>query len=374
VTSVLVVLDSNVLFDDPVMVRETASEVLKLLSPAGAILVFSPVVVAELKRHRLDAIRDLGAEADSRVKRLSRLAGVSAAEALHDTNTMRSAAAARLDARWNEILNQDCVDLASWPAIDVREMVQRELERRRPFMDKEPGTIGHRDTVIWLGVLELAEHEPADDVVFVTADKGFLASSTLHPHLVEDLCERGLERQVEHLPSLQALVVKLREAMESTGWESWRKPKVVDAIAEELSRLDASEFTPHWDAREGDVASPRFDLGLPVGTGDWTLTHIDGPTELTIHDAPYEATEVACTFVAEVGLSGFMEKYEWYSDDHPEVELWDADWSDHVVSIETFQRVRFRAEVAIDDVEEVVREVNLLAVATEGPDGGITLG
>lgn len=41
-----IVFDTNVLFDDPVMVRDAASRVLDLLGPARATLVFSPVVRA----------------------------------------------------------------------------------------------------------------------------------------------------------------------------------------------------------------------------------------------------------------------------------------------------------------------------------------
>ncbi|MCW2772836.1 MAG: hypothetical protein JWN91_1162 [Nocardioides sp.] len=56
-----IVLDSNALFDDPVMVRTVSKKVLALLVPARATLVFSPIVLRELDRQRRDGVEGLQA-------------------------------------------------------------------------------------------------------------------------------------------------------------------------------------------------------------------------------------------------------------------------------------------------------------------------
>lgn len=177
-----VVLDTNALFDDPVMVRAVSKKVLELLVPARATMVFSPVVLGELNRQRRDDVEDLRAPIRSRVKKLAAFAGVDPAALLTEAQVMVDAADDRWTSRWNEILAGDNVEVGAWPEVDSQQMTERELGRRRPFMHKDPGTIGHRDTLIWLGVVELARDDPDDDIIFVTADKGFLDGTDLHPH------------------------------------------------------------------------------------------------------------------------------------------------------------------------------------------------
>jgi hypothetical protein len=69
--------------------------------------------------------------------------------------------------------------------------VKRELDYRRPFLRKEVGTIGHRDTVIWLGLVELAKSFPGDTIFFVTNDDGFKENKKLHPELIAEIETAG---------------------------------------------------------------------------------------------------------------------------------------------------------------------------------------
>lgn len=59
-----------------------------------------------------------------------------------------------------------------WPEAPLRPLVERELARRRPFLDMKDGTVGQRDAVIWLGLLDLAVSRPGDEIVFLTSDRG----------------------------------------------------------------------------------------------------------------------------------------------------------------------------------------------------------
>lgn len=368
-----IVLDTNVLFNDPVMVKEVSRKILGLLVPARSTLVFSPVVIAELERQRHDDVEDLRETIRSRVKRLAALAGTDAATLLAETQSMVDAADARWTSRWREILSNDNVEVAAWPRTDSRQMAERELGRRRPFLDKDPGTIGHRDTLIWLSVVELAHEDPSEDIVFVTGDKGFLADNHLHPHLVDDLDEVGARHAVTHVDSMHPLVAELQKATETSGWEAWREPRIETLLYEQIQSLDAKDFAEHWDERDGGPAAPTFDLGLPFTDHDWHLNYVDGPQDLEIEEAEFGSHELICTFIADIHLSGFMNKFDWYTDDHPEVDLWDADWNDHVVSIDASRRVRLRARFEIDDHEETAYFDEFLDSEVVPEPGGITI-
>lgn len=369
-----VVLDTNVLFDDPVMIRDAARRMLELLVPARATLIFSPVVLGELNRRRRDDVEDLHAPTRSRIRKIAALAGVDSSALLAQTREMVEAADDRWSARWNEVLADSNVEVGVWPKVDSQQMAERELARRRPFMDKDPGTVGHRDTLIWLGVVELAREDPDDEILFVTADKGFLSNSGLHPHLVEDLDQAGAPHTVTWLKSLPALVAALQQATETSGWDAWREPRVAELLYDEIQALAAHDFAEHWDERDGGTAAPTFDVGLPFTGHDWDLTNADGPQDLRLEEAAFGADELICMFVVDISLSGFMDKFEWYSDDHPEVDLWDADWNDHVVSVEASRRVRLRARFEIDDNDEVAYFDEFLDSEVVPEPGAVTLG
>lgn len=94
---------------------------------------------------------------------------------------------------------------------------------------------------------------------------------------------------------------------------------------------------------------------------DWVLSHVDGPHDLYIEEAAFVSDQsLECTFVVELLLSGFMDKGDWYADDHPQVDLWDADWNEHLVSVEAHKRVTFRASITVDDLREQAGVIELL--------------
>lgn len=372
--TVRIAFDSNALYSDPVMVREVSTKVLELLVPARATIVFSPVVLGELNRQRRDRVDDLRDPIRNRIKKLATLAGVDPGTLLEETQALVEAADDRWTSRWNEILSDDNVEVGEWPTTDSQMMAERELARRRPFLDTDNGTIGHRDTLIWLHVLELVQEDPSDHVIFVTADKGFLSGNGLHPHLIEDLGAAGGRHTVTCVGSMHALVAELEKATETSGWETWRVPRVSELLYDEIQDLGGYDFAEHWDPRDGGTEAPTFDVGLPFTGHDWELNNADGPQDLEIEAAQFGADELIVTFLLDIHLSGFMDKFEWYSDDHPEVDLWDADWNDHLVSVEATRRVRMRARFEIDDQEEVAHFDEFLSAEVVPEPGAVALG
>ena len=208
--------------------------------------------------------------------------------------------------------------------------------------------------MIWLTVLDELATEDEEELVFVTADKGFLGDDGLHKDLLEDI--QGLptghddDDRVSQVGSIAGLVTTLSALAASSKWDSWRRPTIEEVLFEDLQDLQVDTFVGTYDPRGGGIDAPEFDLGIPAGTGDdWTLDAVDGPSDLSVDEAPYGAEYVTCTFTADLSLTGFMDKAEWYADDHPALELWDSDWNDYVVQVQTSPTVRFRARIAIED-------------------------
>lgn len=369
-----ILFDSNALFDDPLLEHGAVARVLEILEPAHAVLLLSPVVEAELRRHYLDQVNGLSAAVESRLKRLARLAGNDVTDLLEQTREIQQNAAERWAARWQQLSREGLVERVDWPEITARELAERELARRRPFLEKDAGTVGQRDALIWLSVLEAAV-ESGEAVVFVTMDKGFLEKDGgLHPHLTEELRSSGVGGQVTRTHSFAGLIPLLVAELETSGWEEWRASAVEAAISDGLRDLAEDAFAPFWDPREGAEMPPQFDIGLPPTGNDWTIMYAEGPTALVMGTAPYGSTKIDVEFTADVGFDGFMAKSEWYADDHPGLDLWDADWNESLASVEAHIPLRVRATVSIDDRSQRAELSQLDAAERIETDGPLTIG
>ncbi|MEV0947156.1 PIN domain-containing protein [Rhodococcus sp. NPDC049939] len=84
------------------------------------------------------------------------------------------------------------------------EIAQRSVQCRRPYLDKKRHD-GYTDTLNWLTVLNLADRNPADEVVWVSDNPRVFGSgepAKLHDELWAELQERGLEGRVEWVGDL----------------------------------------------------------------------------------------------------------------------------------------------------------------------------
>lgn len=98
-----------------------------------------------------------------------------------------------------DTLSKQGVGIAPVPDISHTELVQRAIDRTKPFNENKGG---YRDSLIWFTVLEEAK---SNEVAFVSANhKDFQVEKggALHPHLVRDMESRSLsEDRIKIYPS-----------------------------------------------------------------------------------------------------------------------------------------------------------------------------
>ena len=79
------------------------------------------------------------------------------------------------------------IHVIPYPKTTHKEMVARELNRRKPFKDS---TKGYRDSLIWESIKEYCKQVPkGDDIVFLTENSDDFASKdkkTFHPDLIQN--------------------------------------------------------------------------------------------------------------------------------------------------------------------------------------------
>lgn len=97
---------------------------------------------------------------------------------------------------YEKILTKRCADLGikliSYPKITHREVVKRELDKRKPFKDS---TKGYRDALIWESLLDFSKGVSQDQPIVLlsqNSDDFAKGKNILHPDLVADCISLGM--------------------------------------------------------------------------------------------------------------------------------------------------------------------------------------
>lgn len=366
----LIVPDTNALFGDPLMLSDHSQKILALSQDAESAFVMSPVVVGEIRRQYLENHAVAAKTMSAQLRRFARTSGVDADQAAEAVQALGPAAEAAWKSRVDGLVGAGAWRLAEWPDCRADELVARELERRRPFIVTDKGSIGLRDTLIWLGVVQLLEETSEEPIVFVTKDNGFLDKSGLHSDLAQDLVDAGIDDDRLHIvTSLGALTPVLTQEISRVEDErsdrlGWRTAAIIGRIHDMLADLPLADYAPVWDEREGGLADPAFDLNVPTDVDEWTeVTSTDDTDEL---DFPEELHlgpgDLELEFQTSLQLEGFMHKSDWYLSETEDLVLADSDWNDQYVVVQVERKVTFRIKIMLGDEDDDVEIEDVLAV------------
>jgi len=260
------------------------------------------------------------------VKKLDRLIGA-------DINNLAAAkltSAVQDYGSWlTDRFTSDGCSIEPYPETSHRDIVARDLSRRKPF---ERSGKGYRDYLIWLTVLSILQR--GESVAFVTANSADFGSQELHAHLLHDLEELGLQAdQVLLLGSLgelqekvikpsnldevrQATLEEIRIQLESGDYhlalEAWLNDKSLDYVQDE------------YDARS---------LGLDYDDTCWVVSvqsvtdlEVQGVSDLSDH-------EMLIEFSAELELEVELTlRYGDYFSLSEDTEFSVTDWEDGSVT------------------------------------------
>nr|WP_239133792.1 PIN domain-containing protein [Rugosimonospora africana] len=312
--------------------------------------------MAELDRTTGDDLAGEHAALVTRIRNMGQRYHGSVEDLLTNLESMKSDARDRIVARRQQLAGTRGVLVEEWPTNSVQEIVERELARRRPFIDKENvGTIGHRDTVIWLGLLALAVTRPDDTVVFVTKDKGFLGSKgDLHSDLEADLAQHGVQAsRVKAMPDLFSVINVLRTQVEADQRRATAHAAIRQALHEYNKELMALQWGWEFDLRDGGLARPDIDADLPPEMETVTVSFIESEFDVAVEPSVAENDKpLRCTYKVDISFDGVMTKSEWYGNDYSRLELWDSDLNDQYVSVEAYRVLELIAEVTYDPAVE----------------------
>lgn len=276
---------------------------------------------------------------------------------------------------FNELLARPGVVYLQTPVDVTSRLVQRDLERRRPFLEigaKRKAT-GFRDAVIWESILELLQGgEEYSKIFFVTKDGTFIENHDLHPHLLDDLdaisVDRGRVVRVNTLFDALSQTNALLQTTEATESQARLLVMAGDAVFELIGEPVSPEMV-----YGGDYEYPGF---VQFATGPLESPIIEDFTQRSDFELVKadDTNTVTASATFEVSLEGFILKSELYAED-PEKFGGITDWNDHYFLTNTAMPVRavVKIDTSGDELEVVNVELHDPEVSESRPEFAVEL-
>jgi hypothetical protein len=332
--------DTNALHGNPYFKGKIAEDLLREVDLGDAELQLSPVVFAELHRQELDDVKDVLTAVTTTVRKKSRGISTKMPDVLARVDRALDETRREIDEQFAEVAQRNHVVITGWPPVSSREMGERELKRRRPFLEVETGgktaTIGHRDALIWEGVRESARRGAQDQVlIFVSNDKGFWDDkrTDLHQDLRDDLDADGIAPdRVVVVQNLAQARIKMQELRSEITPE---QAAVASALISATMKLEGERAGWVYDPREGGVEETELRLNLPTDLDDASIVAVDlvGDVEFV------PGTRYIARQRAELSINGSMSYADYYGDETMfDLELW-SEINDQYVDVQTTRRV-----------------------------------
>jgi rRNA-processing protein FCF1 len=247
-----IILDSNVVFNDPLLESTHLRALVPFLSSKDIELCIPEVVLEEIVRHFKSDYKD----ALVKLKKATRLAAVIGLELNHLPPVEEAVEQYR--SKLQERLNDIPARIIGIPGIDAREFLHRDLNQRKPF---DSTGRGFRDSLIWESVLaELEDH--SEDVALISNDNAFSSPDEdnedtllIHPDLHEDLKAREIpSSRIALFRSLHAFTSKFPPIVAKAAYR--RGQDIEGTVAE---GINVEEILQKY----GDYAAERVHQDLP---------------------------------------------------------------------------------------------------------------
>lgn len=314
----VVIFDANPLYGLRTLSGASFGSLLALARLRVIRLVVPEVVVHELARQGAKEFNDKHSKLRNAVKELNDVIGAArsvdviarpSAAADGPEPLERSAVYEALET----FLGGKRVWIARYPEVSVAELLERDLDRRKPF--SETGK-GFRDALIWATIRDLcAEEDPATPVLFVTNNSDdFGASKTkmeLHPHLRDELDADRSFTIVEDLRAVTGhpLIAPLIESLRTLDGREPARARIAELVNETLSDLSGRDLVTVVGVWDGDVIS---DSPLPSALHDTGFNDIAPDMETIAYDVlrTGEGNErvVRVTVEADCDIEGYIDR------------------------------------------------------------------
>ena len=234
------------------------------------------------------------------------------------------------------------IQVIPYPTVDVKALVSKDLNVKKPFKETKEGNIGYRDAIIWESIKTICKppKELIEDhqIEFLTENTRDFAGpdSALHPELVAEVKEAGFAENVV------ALIPNVNEFFKNRIDPELEE---LEQIKEELiktgkfSRFDVNEETSRVldkDYITEIISDSDFDSGqryyLPGYMEDPTINYINDPAieDITVRRLSDHTALIEVQARVTVEMDFFVYKPDYYIyEDERRFSINDENWNEY---------------------------------------------
>jgi hypothetical protein len=254
-----------------------------------------------------------------------------------------------------ELFDDNGVEIAPYPEIPAKQLVEKSYEKQKPFKDSGEG---HKDYILWETIKShILRQETDSPHIFLTNNvKDFCQTDDkgkfkLHPDLAAQIETKNLrpDIHVSMKSVLEGILMPLMEGMNLDDIPDLGEQDIVtmtnSILLDDLPQRTAYGFE--------DVP---FSDELSINSVD--EAQIENVTLAKADDQ----IAIEITGTVEIGVTGFMEKFVVYSsEEDADFHVVDANWNDHVMLVAATIETPFELSVfySLASKEVIGHEITL---------------
>lgn len=349
----IVVLDTNALHSDAWLTGQHGRALVDLASEGRIRLIVPEVVRDEILRQRREAAEKAWKTADEALDEMQK-AGLNVSESKARLKATFGRIDSEFEGAFAELFGRDGVSMEPTPDIDVKKLVERDLARRRPFLETEQErkkkSFGFRDVVIWETVLAVLDGaDSGDTVLFVTADNGFVERDEtvkIHPDLLEDLDARGVDHgRIANAKALNHVLAVIKTHDEVSR---------VNVATEAVYALAGEEVGIQL-VHGGDYDYPAFVKFTVPGFENPQISELELVTDFDLEE---DGSKVTAAADVDLYLDGAIYKGDWLGSEDEPFHV-GPELNNHYFEADALIRVRAAVELDVSGGDPVVTSIEL---------------
>lgn len=333
------VFDTNIIHEDFHLYGGRITKLCSAAEKLGYDLMIPDVVVDETVNQYRKKLLDNYSGYAGVMKLLARTQG---ADDKLDKDAFISDKVKEYDAYLRKRLTELKIQIIPYPAVDVKALVSKDLNIKKPFKETKEGNIGYRDAIIWESIKTICQPPKAliedPQIEFLTENTRDFAGpdNALHPDLVAEVKADGFaENAVALIPNVNEFF-KNRIDPELEELEQIKEELIKTG---KFNRFDVNEETSRVldkDYITEIINDSDFDSGqryyLPGYMEDPTINYINDPAieDITVRRLSDHTALIEVQARVTVEMDFFVYKPDYYIyEDERRFSINDENWNEY---------------------------------------------
>lgn len=352
-----IVFDTNILYDDFFLKRAQIVDICETARQYNIEVYIPEVVYDEIINQYGEKIDEIEKEIDSSVRKVRSISTTLSLENIINGVTKKQLLdeyPSILDKRLEEL----DIKILPYPSTSHKDIVARDLKRRRPFQKSGKG---YRDALIWETILSIADDNGENpDVIFINKNThDFFEKNELHQDLKEDLRKKGL--------SAECFIIyeTLRDAIDNHIRPLQERFQALLKTYSGCSTIEKVDINKYLSE------SIETDIEMIINSEDSYLlgikSYIENPAVLNIEDVKATIKDIHHISAAQiivdveadvlVNLEGYLFKgdYPLLSDEDIPTII-DSDWNRHYMLV--WDTIKFPVKISLVVDSELTQVLN----------------